>query len=69
MCLYEYVVTWSRDSSVSIVMGYGLDGWCSIPDRGKISLLHSVQTGCGTQPASYPMCIGGSFPGGKAVEE
>jgi hypothetical protein len=30
-------------------------------------LLHSVQTGSGAHPASYPMGTGGSFLGGKAV--
>jgi len=28
-------------------------------------LLHSVQTCSGAQPASYPVDIGGSFPGGS----
>jgi hypothetical protein len=28
----------SRDSEVGIVMGYGLDGRVSIPDRGKVFL-------------------------------
>jgi len=27
----------------------------------------SVQTGSGAHPASYPMCTGDSFPGGKAA--
>jgi hypothetical protein len=31
------------------------------------SSLHSVQTGSGARPASYPTGIGGSFPGGKAA--
>jgi hypothetical protein len=30
----------------------------------NISLIHSVQTGPGTHPASYIMGAGGSFPGG-----
>jgi hypothetical protein len=52
---------------------YGLKaGWQrnrgSIPGRRmRFSLLHSVQTGTGTQPASYPMGTGGSFPGGKVA--
>jgi hypothetical protein len=33
----------------------------------KSSLLHVVQTCSGVQSASYPMCTGGSFPGGKAA--
>jgi hypothetical protein len=59
---YEY----SRDSSVGIAMGYGLDGRGSAKAR-DFSLLPSVQTGCGAHPASYPMCTGGFFPGGKAA--
>jgi hypothetical protein len=31
------------------------------------SLLHSVQTGSGTYPASYLMGMGGCFPVGKAT--
>jgi hypothetical protein len=31
------------------------------------SLLHSVQTGSGAHPASYPMGTGGYFPEGKAA--
>jgi hypothetical protein len=31
------------------------------------SLLHSVQTGSGADPTSYPMSTGGSFPGGNAA--
>jgi hypothetical protein len=31
-----------RDSSVSIVTGYGLDGWHSIPSRGKIFLFSTA---------------------------
>jgi hypothetical protein len=33
----------------------GLDGQGSIPGKGNISLLHSIQTGTGAYPASYPM--------------
>jgi hypothetical protein len=43
-------------------MGYGLDSRGSIPLRGKFfSLPHSVQTGSGSNPASYPMDTGGSI--------
>jgi hypothetical protein len=55
MCTYE---------TVRIVTGYELDGPGSIPGRAKISLLHSVQTGFGAHPASYPMDTDGEFPGG-----
>jgi hypothetical protein len=61
----------SRDSSVGIALGYGLD------DRGSrvrfpagtwnFSLHHRVQNGSAAHPASYPMGIRGSFPGDKAA--
>jgi hypothetical protein len=61
----------SRDSSVGIVLGYGLD------DRGSrvrfpagadnFSLHHRFQNGFGAHPASYPMGTRGSFPGGKVT--
>jgi hypothetical protein len=43
----------------------------SIPGRaydGKFSPCHHVQTGSGTQPSSYLMGEGGSFPRGKVAE-
>jgi hypothetical protein len=58
---------WSRDSSVGIATGYGLDdrrGRVSNPGRVKI-FLHVVQTGSRTYPTSYAMGIGGSFSGVK----
>jgi hypothetical protein len=53
----------SRDSSVGIALGYGLD------DRGSnFSLNHRVKNGSGAPPpASYTMRTRGSFPGGKAA--
>jgi hypothetical protein len=33
----------------------------------EFSLLHVVETGSGTHPASHPMGIGGNIPGGKAA--
>jgi hypothetical protein len=59
----------SRDSSVNIVLGYGLDDRGSIPVTGKrfFSFLHKVQTSFGAKTPSYRMDIGGSFPGEKAV--
>jgi hypothetical protein len=54
-------MTKSRDSSVGIALGYGLDdrGEGSIPrwggGAGKFSLHHRVQNGSGAHPASYPM--------------
>jgi hypothetical protein len=59
----------SRDSSVGIATGYGLDdqrGGRSSPGRvKKCLLLHIVQTSCGVHPTSYKMGTGGSFPGVK----
>jgi hypothetical protein len=55
-------------SSVSIVSGYGLDDR-AIDVRSPaedFSCSHRVQTGCGADPASCTMGIGGPFPGGKA---
>jgi hypothetical protein len=59
----------SRNSSVGIALGYGLD------DRGSrvrfpagaenFSLHHRVQNGSGAHPASYPMGARGSFLGVK----
>jgi hypothetical protein len=67
-----YVREISRDGTVGIATGYGLD------DRGKevrfpeeagdFSLLHHVQTSTGAQPASYLMGTWGSIHGGKAAE-
>jgi hypothetical protein len=61
----------SRGSSVGIALGYGLDDRGSrvrFPvGTGNFSLHHRVQNGSGTHPASYPVGIGGSFPGGKAA--
>jgi hypothetical protein len=49
-------------------MGYRMDSRDSIPGRGKrFSLLHSIQTGSGIHPASYPMGAGNSISRGKAV--
>jgi hypothetical protein len=60
---------WSCDSSVGIVLGYGLDDRGSrirFPaGAGNFSLHHHVQTDSGAQPASYPMGTRGSFPGVK----
>jgi hypothetical protein len=62
----------SRDNVVGIATGYGLDDrgvGVPVPVGSRIlsSLLHVVQTGSGAHVASYPMGIGGSFPGGKAA--
>jgi hypothetical protein len=61
----------SRDSSVGIALGYGLEDRgprVRFPARaGSSSLHHRVQNGSGTHPASYSMGTRGSFPGGKAA--
>jgi hypothetical protein len=65
MCsMYIY---WSWGSPVSIVTDYELDdGFLSASGEEKdFSSSLSVQTGSGAHPASYPMGMGGPFPGGK----
>jgi hypothetical protein len=58
----------SRDWSVGMVTGYGLDSRGLILSRGKdFSLLHNIQTGSGAHKVSYPMSTGGSLPRGKAA--
>jgi hypothetical protein len=57
----------SWDSSVGIAMGYQLDGLVSFPAVHNVSLLHSVKTGSGAHPASYPIGARDSVPGGKAA--
>jgi hypothetical protein len=57
----------SRDSSVGIALGYGLDDRGSrvrFPaEAGNFSLHRRVQNGSGTHPASYAMGTRGSFLG------
>jgi hypothetical protein len=61
----------SRDSSVGIALGYGLEDRGSrvrFPaEAGNLSLHHRVQKGSGAYPASYPIGTRGSFLGGKAA--
>jgi hypothetical protein len=61
----------SRDSSVGIVLGYGLDDRGSrvrFPaGAGNFSLHHRVQNDSGAHPASYAMGTRNSFPGSKAA--
>jgi hypothetical protein len=58
----------SRDSSVGIALGYGLDDRGLIPGEAEnFSLHHRVQNGSGAHPTSYPMGTRGSFSGGKAA--
>jgi hypothetical protein len=57
----------SRDSSVGVALGYGLDDRGSrvrFPaGAGNFTLHHRDQNGSGAHPASYPMGTRGSFPG------
>jgi hypothetical protein len=61
----------SHDSSVGIKLGYGLDdrgsGVRFPAGAGNFSLHHRVQNDSEAHPASYPMGIRGSYPGGKAA--
>jgi hypothetical protein len=61
----------SRDSSICIALGYGLNDRSSrVPfpaGAGNFSLHHRVQNGSGAYPASYRMGTRVSFPGGKAA--
>jgi hypothetical protein len=60
----------SRDSSVGIALGYGLNDWGSrvrFPAGARNFSLHRrVQNGSGIHPTSNPMGTRGYFPGGKA---
>jgi hypothetical protein len=64
-------ISTSRDSSVGIALGYGLDDRDSrvrfTAGAENFSLHHNVQNGPGAHPVSYPMGTGGSFPGSKAA--
>jgi hypothetical protein len=56
----------SRDSSVGIATGKTAGVRFQARAR-DFCLLHNAQAGCGAHPASYPLGIGVSFPGGKAL--
>jgi hypothetical protein len=61
--LSAFISVMSRDSSVGIATGYGLDDRGSISGKGRgFSLFNSVHTGSGAHTASYPMGTGGSLP-------
>jgi hypothetical protein len=72
LILFRICEILSRDSTVSIALGYGLADRGSrvrFPaGAGNFSLHHRVQNGSEAHPASYPMGTRGSFPGGKAAE-
>jgi hypothetical protein len=78
ICLHNYhsfysywVPMGSRDSSVGIALGYGLDDLGSrvrfLAVAGNFSLHHRVQDGSGAHEAPYQMGTGGSFLGGKTA--
>jgi hypothetical protein len=51
----------------SIYYEQGLDGWLPLlAEATHFSILHSVQTGSGAHPASYPMGTMGSLAGGES---
>jgi hypothetical protein len=52
----------SRDGSVGIATGW--TARVRLPAGHDFYLPHSVQTGSGAHPASYPVGTGGDFPGG-----
>jgi hypothetical protein len=61
----------SRDSSVGITLGYGLDDWCyrvrfSV-GAGNVSLHQRLQNVFGAHQASYPLGTRGSFLRSKAA--
>jgi hypothetical protein len=60
-----------QDSSVGIAVGSGqwagwpwFDSW-----EGQEIHLHRVQPSCGAHQASYPVGVGGFFPGAKVAGE
>jgi hypothetical protein len=67
----HYLQIKSRDNSVGIALGYGLNDRGSrvrfLVGAGNFSLHNRVQKDSGAHPASYPMGTRGSFPGGKAA--
>jgi hypothetical protein len=61
----------SQDSSIGTATSYGLDDRMirvRFPAK-NFSLRNRVQSGSRVHSASYPMGIGGVFPGGKAAGE
>jgi hypothetical protein len=62
------VLLYSHDSSVGIALGYKMDdqgtGVRFLAGARNFSLHHRIQNVSGAHPSSYPMGIGGCFPGG-----
>jgi hypothetical protein len=55
----------SRDSTVDIATGSGLDDWgvgFRVPLGSRILFLHVIPSGSGAHPACYRTGTGGSFP-------
>jgi hypothetical protein len=67
---FTFISIQSRDSSVGLELGYGMDDRGSRirfqAGTGNFSLHHRVQNDSGAHPASYPMDTRVPFPGGKA---
>jgi hypothetical protein len=61
---YELLTSLSRDSSVGIATGYGLDyGEVGrVPLGSRFSLLHVVETDSGAHPSSYPVGTWALYP-------
>jgi hypothetical protein len=59
----------SRDRSVGIAPGYGLDDPSCILSSDRYFSLHSIQTDFGAHTASYPIDTASDFPRCKAAEE
>jgi hypothetical protein len=57
----------SRDNSVNITTGYGLDDWNSILSRST-NFFRNVQTGSGAHSTSCPVGTGGGSPRAKWLE-
>jgi hypothetical protein len=64
--LLRFVLTvrWSRDSTLGIATGYGLDNWGLIPGWVKIFSSPQRPTSSGVHPASCLMVTWGSLLGG-----
>jgi hypothetical protein len=67
-CGTLFLILREEHSSFGIAEGYEWTAGVRFPAEATyFSLLNSVQTGSGAQPASYPMGIRGPFSGGKAT--
>jgi hypothetical protein len=66
MCLFwSKVVSAVKQVGIAQTVYWQVTGWVvwvRFPAVQDFSILHSIQTGSGAQPASYPMGSRGSFP-------